>query len=832
MLLALVLAAGLVTGGALAVLRTDFVSNNLCGYAVANIEEATEARVKVARCTVDPARGQLVIEGLEAEAPDGRLKFSVARIFMQLVVRPLQQRVRLERLEVDHPDVEVTLGGPPSTRPKSDKCLPPKLTGFELGRVHIRKLAVHVTDPESGLSVDLPRSSAILRGAGTEARLQLEVHSGSVEIGERAAHLISAKVAAHVNLGGVGLVALDKADVIGAEASVFATGKLEDFCTPAIDTNVNVRVDDLGVLTDALLPHTLAGVKGSIATDASLEVVKNTVRLHGDVRTKDLALEGFSPGDVRARFDMTPKRLKVQKLQIGVGKAGEIGGTAELGIGDPDLPITADLQLKDMELAELLNKLGITGAWVVLRTNGKVQAKGTLNPLELNGNLGVDLAEFAIQDRRWEQRAKAKRTLEFGKGRLNASVNVNQQRVLMNKGTLEVEGSRLEVEGVFNTDFEKGLSLRGKADNFALDDFRGHLGTIPWKGRLGLAVTVNGQYNKPDIKAQVAGRNLHFLDLSLGDVAAQVHFNGMHLTFDDVHAKKDRSTYGGRVALDFNDPALPVYAHLELTDAYVHDLVDLAVNLVPTLSTMNDAKDVNGHVTGVLDAHGPVAGPEATASMDFDKVTLWGQTFEDGSAHFTLHGGEPQLIIDKFDLRHGEAWFKTAGTFGPQWALNVDSRTENFDLADLDSGAAAQLKGPLVANSHVRGVASHPLIDVDLTFKGGRAGKAMMGDGAMAMRIDGKDMTWRGTVGTHTLEGQGKLKDDFAYTSTLALKFPDLSDYFETFAPDAQLTGGAASALVQVHGSLLKWRQSAGSVTLSLLKFTRNGIAFTNDGNG
>ena len=53
--IALGLAAAVVSGGALAFLRTDFVANNLCAYAVATIEEATAAQVKVARCSVDPA---------------------------------------------------------------------------------------------------------------------------------------------------------------------------------------------------------------------------------------------------------------------------------------------------------------------------------------------------------------------------------------------------------------------------------------------------------------------------------------------------------------------------------------------------------------------------------------------------------------------------------------------------------------------------------------------------------------------------------------------------------------------------------------------------------
>ena len=50
-LFALALAAAAIAGGAIAVARTDFVSNNLCAYAVATIEEASSAHVRLARCS-------------------------------------------------------------------------------------------------------------------------------------------------------------------------------------------------------------------------------------------------------------------------------------------------------------------------------------------------------------------------------------------------------------------------------------------------------------------------------------------------------------------------------------------------------------------------------------------------------------------------------------------------------------------------------------------------------------------------------------------------------------------------------------------------------------
>ena len=842
-LVALGLAAAAITGAALAVARTDFVSNNLCAYAVATIEEASAAHVRVARCTVDPARLQLTIDGLEVGRPSEPLHLTVARVFVHVLVRPLQQRVRLERLEVDHPALTLTVGetGPKQKR-RAGECLPPVLENFELGRVTIRKASVTVVDPSSGVRVEVPRVNAELHSDGPGLRVKLVTKGGVFEQREkgksgeervaRRATLISARVGAQLDLRGTGTLEVTKADVISTELSAFVTGKLQDLCEPKIDAAANLRVDDLKAATDRLLPGTLEGVRGGIAVDGSFELDRGKPHLRGDLRGKQLQLEGLNPGDLRAHFDLTPEKIKLEKLSIPTGPHGEITGKAELAIGGPGLPLSIDLNLKELELAELLLKLGIPRSHVVLRASGRVSAKGTALPLALTGEAALDLEEFAVLDRRFEQRGQAKRLLEFGRGKLVTPLAIDRDKVVLKGARLDVQGSRLEIDSVFHTDQSVGMELSAKAVNFALEDFRGHLGPIPIKGRATLTTSVRGAYGVPIIEAKLAVENMHFQGLSLGNVAAQVSFQDFQLDLKEIEGTKDRSRYTGRVALDFNHDELPMVAHLEMPDAYLHDLVELAVGLVPTLSTVRKQEDVDGHLTGVIDAVGPVGAPDATARLAFDYVTMWGQTFADGEALFSLHGAEERLQIESMQLRHGEALLKLAGRFGPDWQLEMESHTEKFTLGDLDAAQAAEMRGPLTATTTIRGVASHPLIDTEVRFTSGMAGKASLGDGAMSLRVDGKAMTWKGTVGTHSFSGAASLEGGFDYSSTLLLRFPDLSGYFQSFVPKAELQSGSASADVTVGGSLLEWRKSSGTVAVSLLRFSRADLSFENDGPG
>ena len=830
-LAAMALTALFVAAFALVVARTDFVSNNVCAYAVATIEEASSARVKVARCTVDPLAGQLTIDGLEVGDEAGALHLTVSRVFIHVVVRPLLQRIRLERLEVDHPALVVQLPHADAEKKKSSgECIPPVIDAFELGRVTVRKASIEIRDGE-GTRVTVPHVQALLEGNGQVLAVDARARGGSVELPGHGAGLISARVAAHLDLRGTGTLQLDKADVIGTELSAFVTGHVEDLCDPRVDAAANVRVDDLRAATDRLIPNTLQDVAGSVAVDASIELDRGKPHVHGDLRTRGLALEGFAPGDLHARFDLDKSRVKVDPLEIPLSNKGEATVRAELGFSAA-LPFTAEASLHEMELAELFTRLGLLRSHVVLKVGGRAQVKGTLSPLALGGDVALELSDFAVLDRRYEQRAKAEKILEFGHGKLVSPVHIDASEVKIHDAKLDVQSSQLTVDGTLSTDVNVGLNLHVRGDGFSLDDLRGHLSTIPWKGKVTLEGDIRGPYGNQDIDADAQVRGFHFLELSLGDVSSKVQLRGMKLALNSIEAKKGRSRYLGNVALDFADDQIPAVAHVELPEAYLHDLVDLGLGLVPALSPLTEQKDVEGRITGSLDVKGPVAGPEGTATLQFSDVSLWDQTFEDGDAHFTLHGAQQKLLIDSVALRHGEARLTLAGRFGPAWQLEIDGATEQFTLADLDGMRAAALTGPLQSTMKIRGVSAHPLVDIEATFTDGFAGKAALGDGALSLFVDGKEMTWKGNIGTHTLSGASRLEGEFAYSSSLQLRFPDLSGYFQSFVPKLEMEGGVASADVQLTGSLLRWRDSHGDVALSLLKLKRGGIEVENDGAG
>jgi translocation and assembly module TamB len=824
------LAAAVVAGGAIAFLRTDFVANNLCAYAVATIEEATAAQVRVSGCSVDPARGQLTIDGLQVGDPGGRIDLKVARVFVHVLVRPLLQRVRLERLEIDHPELHLSLDqeSAPTARARRQECLPDLLDRFELGRVKIRRASIDVRG--GGVSVALPQASASIHGEGDALQVSLSTRGGAVELPGRRVGLVSVRAGAKVDLRGTGQLDLTRADLIGTEASAFLSGKISDLCDPHIEANANVRADDLAAALAAYMPGVLHGVHGSLAADAAVTFARKDPHLRGDLRLRGLQLEGFDPGDLNARFDLNTRRIKVEHVDVAVGR-GQVGGTLEVGFG-PGFPLSTDLALREVELAEVLRKLTLPHVFVLLRTAGKVQMKGTLLPLALSGDAALDLSDFAVLDRAYDARRKGgpRRVLEMPRGHLTSAVAIDPQKVSLRGARIESGSSQLNVEGALYTDPDRGLDLFAQSDQLSLDDLRGHIAQLPWHGRAALSARVHGPYADVRLESSTAMRGFHFIDLSLGDLSAQVDFTGNVLSIEQVLGRKDRSTYAGHVKLDFHrEPAID--AHLDLPDAYVHDLVDLAAGLVPALSAVNHP-DLDGRLSGAIDVKGPVAGPDGEARLSFSSASLWGQGFDGGEAHLTLHGQEPRLQIDRLVLRHGEGELELAGRLGPAWQLEMNAATRDFTLGQLDFARSARLAGPLQFEARLRGVAQHPQLEVRSSFTGGRAGTAELGDGKLTLRLDGMQLHWQAEAGTHRLEGRATLEGDCPYSAALAVRFPDLSGYLQSFIPEAEVQGGSLSADLSLSGSLLRWRDSQGRGELTTLQLVRNGMTFENDGPG
>ena len=89
-----------------------------------------------------------------------------------------------------------------------------------------------------------------------------------------------------------------------------------------VEPRAPAGIESLAHDQQALARQVGATVSGTIAVTNS-KAAGGLVK--GDLRLKNIALEGLYPGDVKLRFDLNPLRLKVDKLEIPIARGAVMG---------------------------------------------------------------------------------------------------------------------------------------------------------------------------------------------------------------------------------------------------------------------------------------------------------------------------------------------------------------------------------------------------------------------------------------------------------------------------------------------------------------------------
>ena len=471
-------------------------------------------------------------------------------------------------------------------------------------------------------------------------------------------------------------------------------------------------------------------------------------------------------------------------------------------------------------------------AWVLLKTSGHISLAGKASPFGLHGNASLDIPEFAVLDRAYDSRkAKPQRMFEMAATHLDTGIALDPHRIALPGAALDVNGSKVAIGGALNFDSREGLDLTAASDSVRLSDLKGHVGPVAWDGTLALKGSVRGPYGSPTIEGGAFIRDFHLFNLALGNVSGDARFQDLQLRLTNLKGTKGETEYLGRVALDLGKPETPMEAHLEVPRGRVHDIVGALVATVPAFRMIEAS--VDGSISAVVDAKGPAASPDGEGRATLSDVDVFGQRFTRGEAKATLYDTEPRLQVENLTLRRGNGAVTLAGSFGPGFRLEMDAKTQGLTLQDVDAAAAAKLSGPVEASATIRGVADHPIVEAKASFQGAMAGKAAVGDGRASLSLDGQALRWDAQVGPHRLDGHATLEDgSVPYTATLALRFADLSGYFQTFLPEAELRGGAFEADVSVSGDLLRPSDSEGTAQVGKLAIERQEMTIENDGPG
>ena len=810
--LALVLA---LLAGSLAVLRTRWAGERVCGLAAERLAAASGQPVSFATCRLDPFRIELRAEGLRIGSGDS-LVLSADEVAARLApVQALGGTVRLASLRLVRPRVVARL----QERSGGGPCPPAFLESFEVRRLEVEEGALDLTLP-GGLRVTAPRLTVRSDAGGPGARLRALAH------GSRVVHLDIAVAEGRVEAGGhalglanlraAGEVALDlsraEIDEVAADVGrvrIAVAGTVNDLCAPRVDLTALARGPAASLAELAGQPG------GPWSGDASVQVrARGDARapaLSGSVRLERLGFDGLGPWDGEAEVALEGDRVAVRRLSLSVGDGQvEIRGAVRLAKGAP-AEIQADL--RSVDLAEILARLTVPDAWITMRMDGRAEVAGTFDPVALEGQIGADLRDLRVLTESYRTfPAGEVPVLEVRRGRLDAPVRVDRQGLVFDRARVAVGEGVAEMTA--SVGFTSAAGFRARAEGSADLGALGHVAGIPLGGRAAIEATVAAApYGDPRVVGRARAERFRFLDFDLGTAASDFAYDAGVLRFTGIEGVRNVSRYRGEAAVDL--AATPVRVTRSRFEARgrLRDLFDAAMDWAPRTKLVRDVMD------GDVEVSGTASGPAIALDAEFDAQLGTGQLFRrpyaSGRASGRIRAGE-EVFFDRAELRLGSGAIRARGLWGslPPFPWDLDLEWAGLPLAELEL-PAGPWAGTASGSASLRGSAERPDVKLaangdGVSIRGVPLGTVQAG-GTLS---DGK-LVLTGTAEGLRFSGSAATSGRMPYRARAEIALDDVGRL---------IPGGAAAALraraegvAEVEGQLADLGASRGKATLDRL---------------
>jgi len=758
----------------LGVLRTRWAGDRVCRWAAGRVEVATGLPVTVAACRLDPLGLELTVEGL-AVGPPSRPVFTAEGARARLApVQGFGRRVELSAVSLVRPRLALEV---PAASPGGARCPPEWLDRVRVGQLAISDGAADVTLPGGGrvavrsFSVDGRRAEGLawrLGAAATTVRLAAAAAEVDVELGRHRWQVVRPWVE------GVVAQDLSSATVAAAEATVGGAryglrGRLTDLCRPVLDLTATAD----GSLPElvGLLGMSAAPWEGHLAVEATVKGPATSPAVGGTVAFDGLRAHAIAPGAGHGAWRWQGDRIAVDRLEL------PFAGGAITATGDVKLkagaPIDLAVKLENVELAELLERVAVPGAWVSVRLDGTGRLAGPVWPTALAGAIQAQAKDFRSLAGPWRA-AKADdfTFLDFERGTLAVPLRIDQGGIYFDKARVEVGSGWADLDAAVHFSVAKGFEVRATGD-VDLTALR-HVAGLPWAGRAAVTARVGAApYANPRAEAQVRVEQFKFLTIDLGSATAAVGYGPDYtLRLTDVQGQRGQSRYHGWATVDLGHKPTWVNASRFTASGRLRDLFDAVLEWLPRTRALRDVMD--GQVLEVTaSASGRAAALDAEFEGRLGPGELMGRRYDGGRLAGRILGAE-EARFDRLELQLGPGTAGATGRWGLSlpfpWALDVSLAGVPVAALGLPGGAWS---GSVSGTATLAGSFEQP--DVHFAANGDAVALhgAQLGTVQVGGTVKGRTVLWTGGTEGVQLDGEARLDGRMPFKAHAELRLAD-----------------------------------------------------------
>jgi len=729
--------------------RTAWVGDALCRELAKRIQAETGQPFHAEACRVRPLRLAVEARALRVGPPEVPL-FQAEAVRLRLApLQALEGALEVAELEVERPRIVARI---PRREGPAAACPPPALNRVQVRALRVTDGSLDLTLPGGEglrvrrfeISTTRPAGVQGLRALASRARratLVVRAEGTEVEAGGRTHHVEAARAEATLALD---LSSLEVAEAWAESglARLEVQGTVDRLCDPTLGLQVSLR---------APLPLLLAAAGWSGAEAAGLLAAELRLAgrpaapgIEGEVRLSGARLGGYAPGDVRARLRLAGSELELSQVEVAAA-GGQVVARGKVQLA-PAPRLEAEARFEGTELGDVLARFGLPGAWVSMRVRGEVKAGGSLAPLALRGSAALELADFRVLGGRpWDQpRPGELPVLAFRRGSLETRVTASTEAIRLEDARIQVGGEVLTAQADLFLAGARGFAIE-VAGGVDLSEL-GRVASVPMAGRASLGGRIRAApYGNPRVEAAVRVRDFHFLDLDLGEAAANVLYAGGSsslLVASEIDGRKGETRYAGGIGVDLvRAPPRLTGGRFEASGR-LRDLFEAAMPWLPTARVARDALDAAAQAEATLS--GPSDAVDVRFTVRLGPGQLLGRPFDSGQASGRIEASR-RATFDQAELRRGSGLARGGGWVGlaAPFPWELEGSAAGLALADLGL-PGSRWEGTLSGQAQLAGSWDRPR----LRFAGS-------GDGVQALGIPVGSVQVGGTLQDEALAVTG-----------------------------------------------------------------------------
>lgn len=439
-------------------------------------------------------------------------------------------------------------------------------------------------------------------------------------------------------------------------------------------------------------------------------------------------------GTVTTDFDYNGERIACEEVivdRLAENDGRLIARDLVVDLADETLPIQAEIEFDDMQLAHILIDAGLYASRVRLRIFGEATLVGRFRdfrlrfrPLELRTRDFEVLTASIIKD-------DAERVLAIPAARLQGKVIITPEGVgirnlgiTFGRSALTVY-SDLEIRGP-----DKGFLLRASTPEgaqFHFEDIGGQIAGLPFGGQGQVRAHIEGPYRDPAIRGFTDMQDFTLNEIDFGHISGPINYRDLLISLPAIRGRRAESEFEFNDArVDFRRGGVIVDGLAEFDPLHIHDAVEM-------FGLTGHYQQTDGIAAGQAEVHYDSRRDRWQVDVETHVTDVSYAENIIGTGNAVIHYDRGDFDIEGVELSRQGATILGGGTIGRDGALalDIDLSDLNLSTVELLPEVFSSIDGNARGHAHIGGTTSfiraNGTVDMSpVDFEGTRLGPSRL----------------------------------------------------------------------------------------------------------